>query len=58
MRSYRLQGNAEFLNGLDPAFVAKDLVDDRFVKSAIEQLGGPEVFGASQNYSRTELIVS
>lgn len=58
LKTTAVQGNAEFLNGLDPAFVAKDLVDDRFVKSAIEQLGGPEVFGASQNYSRTELIVS
>ncbi len=58
LKATAVQGNAEFLNGLDPAFVAKDLVDDRFVKSAIEQLGGPAVFGVSENYSRTELIVS
>lgn len=58
LKTTAVEGNAEFLNGLDPAFVAKDLVDDRFVKSAIERLGGPEVFGVPKNYSRTELIVS
>lgn len=58
LKTTAVQGNTEFLATLDPAFVAKDLVDDRFVKKAIEQLGGPEAFGVSQNYSRTELIVS
>jgi NitT/TauT family transport system substrate-binding protein len=30
-----VEGDATFLNGLDPNFVADDLVDYRFVKAAL-----------------------
>ena len=41
-----VEGDTTFLNGLDPKFVADDLVDYRFVKSAMERLapGGAERF--------------
>ena len=45
-----------FLNGLDPVFAAKDLVDDRFVKKSIEAVGGLKKFGAEGSYSRQEII--
>lgn len=48
-------GRNEFLGELDPSFVAKDLVDDRFVRNAIEQAGGPETFGLT-SFSRQETI--
>jgi len=36
MNDTLVEGDTTFLNGLDPDFVANDLVDDRFVKRAIE----------------------
>ncbi|HCP79091.1 MAG TPA: ABC transporter substrate-binding protein, partial [Pusillimonas sp.] len=41
---------------LDPAFVAKDLVDDRFARKAIESIGGLPVFGLQPDYERQEII--
>ncbi|HEY0201579.1 MAG TPA: ABC transporter substrate-binding protein, partial [Burkholderiaceae bacterium] len=34
LRETRVEGDARFIEQLDPAFVARDLVDDRFVKKA------------------------
>lgn len=48
-------GRNEFLSELDPSFVAKDLVDDRFVRKAIEQIGGPSKFGLT-SFERQETI--
>ncbi|GEP03585.1 hypothetical protein MOX02_16230 [Methylobacterium oxalidis] len=39
-----VEGDATFLNGLDPDFVARDLVDDRFVAAALKRY--PEWAGA------------
>lgn len=50
-------GRNEFLAELDPSFVAKDLVDDRFVRKAIEQMGGPSTFGLS-SFEREETITT
>ena len=35
-----VEGDTTFLKGLDPAFVADDLVDYRFVKSALDRFPG------------------
>lgn len=51
-----VKGNRRFLANLDPSFVAQDLVDDRFVKQAIEDIGGMQVFG-QKGYQREEIIV-
>jgi NitT/TauT family transport system substrate-binding protein len=56
LKTTLVSGKNEFLQTLDPAFVAKDLVDDRFAKKAIQDLGGMSVFGLPESYSRSESI--
>lgn len=51
-----VEGNSRFLDKLDPAAVAKDLVDDSFVKNAIESLGGMRAFGQPESFEREEVI--
>jgi NitT/TauT family transport system substrate-binding protein len=51
-----IEGDNVFLKELDPAFAAKDLVDDSFVKKAIEASGGMTAFGLPEGYSRQEVI--
>ncbi|MGU3496234.1 ABC transporter substrate-binding protein [Xanthobacteraceae bacterium A53D] len=51
-----VEGNRAFLDALDPAFAAKDLVDDRFVKAALAQTGGLAAFGLPESFTRTEVI--
>lgn len=45
-----------FLADLDPNWAATDLVDDRFVKQAIAQLGGLSAFGQPDRYEREEWL--
>jgi NitT/TauT family transport system substrate-binding protein len=52
-----LEGNNRFLAELKPEFVARDLVDERFVRQAIELAGGPQVFGIDPSFSRRETII-
>lgn len=47
---------SEFLAHLDPSQIASDLVDNSFVKKAITQLGGPELFGLDSSYIRQEQV--
>ncbi len=56
LKQTEVKGSTRFLQNLDPAFVARDLVDDRFVRHAIEQVGGMAVFGLAEQYTRTEVI--
>jgi len=49
-------GRNDFLQALDPAFVARDLVDDRFVKKAIANVGGLKTFGLPTSLTRRETI--
>ncbi|RII83941.1 ABC transporter substrate-binding protein [Neopusillimonas maritima] len=51
-----VSGRNDFLAELDPAYVAKDLVDDRFARKAIESIGGLPVFGLQPDYERQEII--
>ncbi|RTY00823.1 twin-arginine translocation signal domain-containing protein [Pseudomonas sp. C 49-2] len=51
-----IEGDKKFLADLDPGFVAKDLVDDRFVRNAIEAVGGMKTFGLPDGYERHEEI--
>jgi len=51
-----VEGKSGFLETLDPVQAATDLVDDRFVKRAIESLGGPAKFGIDASYQRQEMI--
>ncbi|WP_370630157.1 hypothetical protein [Xenophilus sp. Marseille-Q4582] len=52
----KVEGNDAFLQALEPSFVAKDLVDERFVRKAIDAVGGPSVFGIPASYSRQEVF--
>lgn len=54
----RIEGDNRFLSTLSPQFVAKDLVDDRFVRKAIQDAGGPAAFGLPANLLRTETIAA
>lgn len=44
MRHTLMEGNTQFLKKLDEDFVAKDLVNDTFVKKSIDAVGGPGKF--------------
>lgn len=56
LKSTVVLGQNAFLNELDPSFVVNDLVDDRFVREAIKQLGGPSAFGLPNNLERSEVL--
>ncbi|PHV06191.1 ABC transporter substrate-binding protein [Janthinobacterium sp. BJB412] len=56
LQTTRLEGDTGFLQKLDPAFVARDLVDDRFVRKAIAAVGGPAVFGLPAKLLRSETV--
>ncbi|XAH25775.1 ABC transporter substrate-binding protein [Xylophilus sp. GW821-FHT01B05] len=58
IKATKVEGDTTFLNALDPKFVARDLVDDRFVRKAIASVGGPQVFGVPADYTRRETIVA
>jgi NitT/TauT family transport system substrate-binding protein len=56
LRQTTVEGDNAFLKTLDPAFAARDLVDERFVRKAIENAGGLKAFGVTGGWNRTELI--
>ncbi|MEG4204389.1 ABC transporter substrate-binding protein [Microcoleus sp. Pol7_A1] len=56
LKDTQVEGDMAFLQALDPKEVAKDLVDDSFVKQAIQQVGGLKTFGLQDNFSRSETI--
>jgi NitT/TauT family transport system substrate-binding protein len=56
LQNTRLEGDTGFLQKLDPAFVARDLVDDRFVRKAMMAVGGPAAFGLPANLLRSEVV--
>ncbi len=58
LKATQVEGDNKFLASLDPAFVAKDLVDDRFVRKSIAALGGLKAFGLPEKFTRTETIVA
>ncbi|MEO6958970.1 MAG: ABC transporter substrate-binding protein, partial [Burkholderiaceae bacterium] len=51
LKTTYVSGRNEFLQTLDPKFVARDLVDDRFVKKAIADLGGMSNFGLPDSFT-------
>lgn len=57
LKSTLIEGSHAFLNDLDPAAAARELVDDRFVRNAIAAQGGPAAFGLPASFTRTEEIV-
>ena len=51
-----IEGERGFLTELDPAFAARDLVDDSFVRQAIAKVGGLPAFGLPDSYTREEIV--
>jgi NitT/TauT family transport system substrate-binding protein len=58
LKETQLEGENRFLASLDPSFVARDLVDDRFVKKSIAALGGLKAFGLPESFTRSETLVA
>jgi NitT/TauT family transport system substrate-binding protein len=58
LKQTQLEGDNRFLANLDPAFVARDLVDDRFVRKALDKVGGLPAFGLPPGFQRTEVRVA
>ena len=56
LRETKVEGDAAFLAKLDPSFVARDLVDDRFVRKALQQVGGLAAFGIPAEFTRKEVL--
>jgi NitT/TauT family transport system substrate-binding protein len=54
LKETQVEGEATFLQDLDPKFVAIDLVDDTFVKNAIAQAGGFQAFNIPESFTREE----
>ncbi|HXF68516.1 MAG TPA: ABC transporter substrate-binding protein [Thermoflexus sp.] len=51
-----VEGETEFLRNLDPQWVAQDLVEERLVRRAVEEIGGPSVFEQPAGWQRPEVI--
>ncbi len=58
LKATQVEGDNKFLASLDPAFVASDLVNDRFVRKSIAALGGLKAFGLAEKFTRSETIVA
>jgi NitT/TauT family transport system substrate-binding protein len=58
LKETEIDGDKAFLAALDPAFAARDLVDDRFVKNAIAAVGGFKTFGLPEDFDRHEVIAT
>lgn len=56
MRHTQVEGNPAFLKQLNPTLAARQLVDDRFVKKAIQKLGGMKAFGLTESFTRQEVF--
>jgi NitT/TauT family transport system substrate-binding protein len=54
MRGTVVDGDASFLDRIDPVTVHAELTDDRFVLNSMNALGGPGAFGLSGSLTRTE----
>jgi NitT/TauT family transport system substrate-binding protein len=52
------EGDRGFLDRLDPATAARELVDDSFVRKAIIAAGGLSAFGLPEAFTRTEVIAA
>lgn len=56
LKDTEVAGERGFLSDLDPAFAAADLVDDSFVRKALERVGGLPAFGLPEGWTRSEVV--
>ena len=57
MRQTVVDGETGFLDGLGPDAAHADLVDDRFVRVAIDRHGGPGALGLPASLTRHERLI-
>jgi NitT/TauT family transport system substrate-binding protein len=57
LRATTIEGDKSFLEQLNPGTVARDLVDDSLVRTALDQTGGPGAFHLVPDLSRSETIL-
>ncbi len=57
IKTTAVEGDTRFLQALEPSFVAGDMVDERFVRKAINAVGGPQAFGAPADFKRREVVL-
>ena len=56
LKDTQVMGERDFLDALDPAFAAGDLVDDSFVRRALAEVGGLPAFGLPDAWTRQEVL--
>ncbi|MFC3692334.1 ABC transporter substrate-binding protein [Chenggangzhangella methanolivorans] len=56
LKETAIEGDNRFLAELDPATAARELVDDRFVRKAVEAAGGLKAFGLADSWTRSEIV--
>lgn len=56
LRETEVEGETGFLGALDAADVARDLVLEELARRAVEELGGPGIFGQPATWRRQERI--
>ncbi len=56
LKETEVDGETGFLSTLEPAEVARDLVLEEWVRQAIAEVGGPEIFSQPATWSRQEHI--
>ena len=56
LKTTKIEGDQKFLADLKADKVVSDLVDDRFVKIAVEKLGGLSKFGFPDSFTREEIF--
>ncbi len=58
LKTTLVEGDHAFLDQLDPAAAARELIDDRFVKAALKAHGGLAAFGLPEQFDRREIIAA
>lgn len=53
-----IEGDRAFLTALDPKAAAQELVDDSFVKTAVNAVGGLAAFGLPNDFTRSEVVAA
>lgn len=56
MRGVVVDGDASFVDGIDPDLAHGQLVDDRFVRTSLDRFGGPAAFGLPHDLHRIEEV--
>ncbi|MCK9518559.1 MAG: ABC transporter substrate-binding protein [Dehalococcoidia bacterium] len=56
MKETVVEGDAAFLADLDPVKAHQELVEDKFARTAIQELGGAAKFGIPESLTRQEII--